>query len=240
MSDDFTIDDNDNGNNVDDFQEMLDGIELSPILPGKRGGGRKTTNNIGADVIGVRMLDDLRNNHNVDLTKKENLKGNFLYGVIDQNSYSRAVQISRSIKVSYPQVGVLAMSITQNSEGEIYLQLWKGTIVNSILTFQKVYSKSKDYRIGKNSNGQTSFWRTDNNGKTYSFSELGTIVSFEDYLNSVVEVTELPVSFPSEEIDNLKNLSEILASVNLLTTELVDDNNNIDEEVDFDDEEVEE
>src|ERR1017187_731389 len=200
MSDNFTVvDDSD-----DEFQELLDSLPgLSPIVPGKRGGGRKATNNTGADVLGVKALDEFRQNHVVDLTKKDNVFVNFLYGIVDQNSYSRAVQISRNIKPSYPQVGVLAMSIAKSSEGDIFLQLWKGTIVDGVLSFQKVYSKSKDYKFGKNKSGLNSFWRTDKNNEMYTFGELGVIVPFEEYLNAVVTTTEVPVSFPDEEVIKL-------------------------------------
>jgi hypothetical protein len=211
MSNNFADDDN-----IDDFQELLESLPgLTPIVRGKRGGGRKATNNIGADILGVPMLDDLRKNHSVDLTKKENLKVKFLYGYIDQPSYSRAVQIDRGIKTSYPQVGVLAFSIAKSASGEVFLQLWKGITVNGVLSFDKTYSKTKDYKFGQNKEGDTSFWRTDDKREMYSFSELGTIVVFEDYLNAIVTEAEVPVSFPDAEVNNLQGLSEILAQVNL-------------------------
>ena len=43
---------NGNADEFDDFQELLDGISISPVERGKRGGGRKATNNIGADILG--------------------------------------------------------------------------------------------------------------------------------------------------------------------------------------------
>jgi hypothetical protein len=206
-----------NGDSIDDFQELLDGLpQLTPIARGKRGGGRKATNNIGADVLGVKTLDDLRNNHNVDLVR-DGIKVKFLYGLIDQPSYSRAVQIDRGIATSYPQVGAMGFSIEQSTSGEIFLQLWKGTTVNGVLSYQKTYSKSKDYRYGANKEGAVSFWRTNDKGEMYNFQELGTIVVFEDYLNAIVTETELPVSFPEAEVSNLQGLAEILANVNVNT-----------------------
>jgi hypothetical protein len=226
MSNNFA--DNDN---IDDFQELLESLPgLTPIARGKRGGGRKATNNIGADILGVTMLDDLRKNHNVDLTKKENLKVKFLYGYIDQPSYSRAVQIDRGIKTSYPQVGVMAFSIAKSASGDVFLQLWKGIIVNGVLSFDKGYSKSKDYKFGQNKEGATSFWRTDDKGEMYSFSELGTIVVFEDYLNAIVTEAEVPVSFPDAEVNNLQGLSEILAQVNLNSNDNEDNSLKVDED----------
>lgn len=249
MSSDFTaVNDAEN----DEFQELLDNLPgLSPIVPGKRGGGRKATNNTGCDVLGVKMLEELKSNHCVDLSKRENVKGNTLYGIIDRNSVARATQISRNIKPSYHQVGVLAFSIARNAEKVIFLQLWKGTIVNGVLSFQKVYSDRKDYIL----QGETydlegnpvneSFWRTDKNGDKYSFYEMGIFVSFEDYLNAIAEVEEVPVSFPNEEVNRLKGLSEILANVNLNAEFINEDSELMDNDSELmdseeDDEELEE
>jgi|SRR5665213_470029 len=248
MSNDFTaVDDS-----TDEFQELLDSLPgLSPVVPGKRGGGRKATNNTGADVLGIVMLNELRTNHHVNLFQKGNLKGNTLWGVIDQKSYDRANQVSRNIEPSYSQTGILAVSLAKTPDGTIFVQWWKATVVNNVLSFQKILRKGADYQLCANSKGQMGIWKMDattglpetkNNGDYFSFP-YSTLVDFEDYLNALVEVTEVPVSFPNEEVSKLQGLSEILANVNLnstdVSTDVVEDE---EDEVDIeeDDEEFEE
>ena len=236
-----------NTNESDDFQDLLDNLPgLSPVVPGKRGGGRKATNNIGADVLGIEMLKDLRTNHHVDLFQAGNLQGNVLWAVIDQKSFDRAKQISMNITPSYSQTGVLAVSLARNADGVIFIQWWKAVIVNSVLSFSKILRKGAEYQLCKNPQGNTGIFKIDattglpetrNDGGYFSFP-YSTLVSFEDYLNAIVEVTEVPVSFPSSEVDTLKGLSEILANVNLnasISTEVeVDFENSEDEEDEVD------
>lgn len=218
MSNDFTSD------NTDEFDELLASLPgLSPIVPGKRGGGRKATNNIGADDLGLSMLKTLRSDNHVDLFTAGNLKGNTLWGVIDQKSYDRANQVAMGITPSYSQTGILAVSLAKTNEGEIFVQWWKATLVNSVLSFQKVLRKGAQYLLGANSKGQMGIWKIDatsglpevkNNGDYFSFP-YSTLVDFEVYLNAIVEVHEVAVSFPNEEVSQLRGLAEILAQVNL-------------------------
>lgn len=214
-------------NNDDEFQELLDSLPgLSPVTPGKRGGGRKATNNIGADVLGYKMLQELRTNHHVDLFQPGTLKGNTLWGIIDQKSFDRAKQVSMNIDPSYSQVGVLAVSLAKSDEGTIFVQWWKATLVKGVLTFQKILRKGADYNLCANLKGQMGLWKMDSttglpqekneNGDYISFP-FNELVSFEVYLNAIVEITGAPVSFPNEEVSRLQNLSEILANVNLNT-----------------------
>jgi hypothetical protein len=235
--DDFT---NGNTDDFDDFQELLDSLpELSAIPKGKRG-SKGAKNNIGASVLSYKLLRDFVEHRFVDLTKKENRKGNFLYGIIDNPSVSRAGQIAAGIKkLSYPHVGVLAMAISKDEDG-FFLVLWKGNIVDGVLSFEKTFSTTKEYRFGQNSEGINSFWRRNKNGEMLPFTELGTIVPFEEYLNAIVEETELPVSFPTEEISKLRGLSEVLANVNFNSnpqSSLIEDE---DSENDDEEDEVEE
>jgi len=233
-----------NNDNSDGFQELLNSLPtLAPVVPGKRGGGRKASNNIGADVLGVEMLKELRTNHHVNLFGGD-LKGNTLWGVVDQKSYDRAKQISMSIAPSYPQTGILSVSLTQTTEGNIVVQWWKATSINGVLSFRKFYRKGAEYALMKNQKGDYGIWKIDsstgnpevkNNGDYFSFP-YGELVDFEDYLNSIVEVTELPVSFPDEEVSKLKGLSEILASVNINT--VVDSTDDSDEEFEEEEDEV--
>lgn len=213
MSNNFTPDDD----NIVDFQELLDSLPgLSSEVSGKRGGGgRKSTINIGADDLGVTMLEDLVKNYKVDLLKKENIKANFLYGIIDRNSELRAGQRDKEAdKLSYRQTGVLAFSIARSASGNVFIQLWRGTIASGVLYFQKMFPAGKDYRYGTNEKGLVSFWRTNKKGEKFSFGELGTFVDFEVYLNAIVEFAKVPVAFPDGEVAKMQNLSEILANVN--------------------------
>jgi hypothetical protein len=244
--DDFTV----VGDNDDDFQAILDNLPgLSPVVPGKRGGGRKAINNIGADTVGIEMLKVLRTDHHVDISKAENLKGRRLWGVIDQPSFDRARQISMNVEedeLSYSQKGVLAISLDINDAKEIFVKWWKGTIVNGVLSFRHVFRKGEDYKLCKDTKGRYGLWkmdsttglpRTKNNGDYFSFP-YSTLVNFEDYLNAIVEVTEVPVSFPEGEVTKLENLSEILANVNLNAD--VQNNNDSDESEVEEPEELEE
>lgn len=221
MTNNFTV--ADNNDNVDGFQDLLESILLSPVIPGKRGGGRKATNNIGADVLGISMLKDLRTNHHVNLFAAGNLKGNTLWGVIDQKSYDRANQVAMNITPSYPQTGVLAVSLAQTQDKDIVVQWWKATVVNGVLSFQKILRKGAQYQLSKDSKGNFGLWKIDAttglpetkaNGDYFSFA-YSTLVDFEVYLNAIVEVTEVAVAFPNEEVSKLQGLSEILANVNL-------------------------
>ena len=221
----FTNDDD----GMDEFQEILNGLSgLTPIQSGKRGGGRKATNNIGADVLGMETLKDLRNNHRIDLSIAENLRGNTLWGVIDQQSFNRAKQISRNIKPSYSQAGIYAVSLAQNAEKAIFIQWWKATLVNGVLSFQKVFRDGEDFQLLKDKNGRPGLWKMDSttglpekktNGDYIPF-RYNELVDFEVYLNALVVTLEVPVSFPESEINNLRGLSEILAGVNLTNEEM--------------------
>ena len=219
----FTSGNADNADDFDDFQELLDGIALSPVVRGKRGGGRKATNNIGADILGIATLQELRKNHHVNLQNPANLKGNTLWGVIDQNSFNLATQNSMGIESSYKQQGVLAVSLTKSDGGKIVLQWWKATIINDILQFRKVFKSGEQYHLCKNPQGNYGLWKIDastgtpvvNGSGSYTSFNLNTLVSFEEYLNAIVMATEVPVSFPNDEVSKLQGLSEILASVNL-------------------------
>jgi len=218
----------------DDFQELLDGITINPVETGKRG-RKSATNNIGADVLGVPMLEDLLTNYRIDfvgnpakgIAPTHNLKDSAftLFGVIDAQSVRRAKMISRNIKPIYNQVGVLAVSLAKDQSGNVIFQWWKGTVVNNVLTFQKVFSPSKDFVYKTNPQGIKNFWSVDKNGnyKVFPWSEL---VDFEVYLNAIVTETEVPVSFPSDEVSKLKGLSQILAGVNTNSTSVVEVNNN--------------
>jgi hypothetical protein len=217
----FTVADD----NADEFQELLGSIFLSPVVPGKRGGGRKATNNIGADDLGIAMLNTLRTQHHVNLFIDGNLKGNTLWGVIDQKSYDRAKQVSMNIIPSYSQTGILAVSLARTNEGVIFVQWWKATLVNSVLSFQKILRKGAEYQLCANKKGQMGIWKMDattglpeekNNGEYFSFP-YSTLVDFEVYLNALVVEGEFPVSFPNEEVSKLQGLTEILAHVNLNT-----------------------
>jgi len=215
---------NDNTDDMDDFQELLDGIQLNPVVSGKRG-RKSATNNIGADILGLPMLTDLLTNHHVDfvgdpakgIAPKHKLSANTLYGVIDAQSVRRAKMISKNIKPSYNQVGVFAVSLAKDSTGAIAFQWWKGTVVNSVLTFQKVYSDSKEFQLRTNPQGIQTFWNVDKNG-TYKVFPFNELVDFEEYLNAIAVTAEVPVSFPVDEVSRLKNLSEILASINTNTS----------------------
>jgi hypothetical protein len=257
MSNDFTVvDDND-----DDFQELLNGIEIAPVVPGKSGGGR-SANNIGAEVLGRVMLAELRTNHHVNLST--DLASNTLWGVIDQKSFDRAQRIARKVEdKKYSQTGILAVSLVKAPEGEFgigVMQWWKATLVNGVLAFQKAYRKGADYQLCVNPQGGNGIYKidaktskpsftTDKNGNKYYIPfPYAELVSFEDYLNAVVTTTEAPVSFPEEEVSNLQGLSEILANVNLNSTVITNvevetnstqDANDIDEDEDeFEEEEV--
>jgi hypothetical protein len=234
--DDFT---SGNTDDFDDFQDFLDNLPgLSAIPKGKRG-SKGAKNNIGASVLSYKLLRDFVEYRVVDLTKKENLKGNLLYGIIDTPSVSRAGQIAAGIKkLSYPHVGVLAMAIVKDEDGDIKLQLWKGNIVNGVLSFDKTFTTSKEYRYCQNPEGITSFWRKNKNGEMLPFTELGTIVPFEEYLNAIVQEAEVPVSFPNDEVSKLRGLSEILANVNL--NKEIPDNSTQELNNDFEEDEVEE
>ena len=221
-SNDFTNVDDDGS--FDDFQELLDGIQLSPVVPGKR--GRGVTNNTGADVLGVPALKDLLTNHHVDFfgDSSKGIQPNSkpapytLYGIIDAKSVTRAEMKSQGIEpgISHRQTGILAVSLAQDSEKVVFLQMWRGNIVNGVLSFTRVYSKST-YKYVSNPDGIKSFWKVDTNGKytSFNFSEL---VFFKDYLNAIVTSLEVPVSFPVEEVSKMQGLSEILANVNVNTT----------------------
>jgi hypothetical protein len=241
MSNNFAID--------DEFQELLDGLTIAPVVPGKRGGGRKATNNIGADVLGIVMLKELRLNYHVNLFDAQNLKGNTLWGVIDSKSFDRARQVSMNIEPSYSQVGILAISLSQNADKEIFVQWWKATVLNGILSFRKIDRKGEDYRLCQNLSGQYGLWKMDsttglpqerNEKKDYISFPYSTLVDFEAYLNAVAKVAEVPVSFPDGEIENLKGLSEILANVNLNTevpkNSTTDEDDSLEDE--FDEDEV--
>lgn len=244
-----TGDDND-----DELQVFLDGLNcLSPVTPGKRGGGRKATNNIGADTLGVDMLNALRNEFHVSLSKPGNLKGNTLWGVIDQKSYDRANQLARGIDPSYSQVGILAISLAPLPEtstfGKAFVQWWKGTIVNDVLTFKKVFFKGMNYVLDYDPSKKLGLWKVDSatgkpilrsDGKTYFSFPLHTLVDFEAYLNTIVEVAEVPVSFPENEVAKLRGLSEILANVNVASNEVATEIPTIEmSEEDFEEEEEE-
>ena len=233
------------------FQEMLNNLSgLAPVTPGKRGRGRKPTNNIGADVLGLPTLKELRSQYHVDLSKPGNLKGNTLWGVIDQKSYDRASQISRGMDPSYSQVGILAVSLALSNENTAFLQWWKGTIVEGVLTFKKADFKGANYILGKDAQGMYGLWRIDSttgtpftkkDGSYFSFP-LHTLVNFEAYLDAVVSVTEVSVAFPEKDIPKLRGLAEILVNVNMTsedTSEVLTEDTSSDVE-DFEEEDYEE
>ena len=244
LSNNFAVaDDND-----DEFQGLLEGILLSPVVPGKRGGGRKATNNIGADVIGYKMLQELRTNNHVNLFQPGTIKGNTLWGVIDQKSFDRAKQVSMNIAPSYPQTGILAVSLALADDGKtVFVQWWKATVVKGVLSFQKVLRKGADYQLCANLKGQMGLWKMDattglpqeknDNGDYFSFP-YNELVDFEVYLNAIVNVEEVPVSFPDGEVSKLQNLSEILANVNVYTA--VSSISEVSEVVDTEDEDEDE
>ena len=226
---------------TDDFQELLDSLSGLTVVPpngGKRG-GRKGSN-IGADVLGITMLTELLKNHHVDFANPANIKTNFLYGVIDSNSVKTADQKSKGIKPSYGLSGILAIQIAQTSEKVVYLQQWKGNVVNGTLSFQKADSP---YQLVVNpENGCKSFWKVNKKGEYFLFP-FSSIVSFEDYLDAIVGNTELLVSFPNEEVSKLQGLAEILANVNINavvnSNSVVDSDNEDDSEFEDEDEEEE-
>lgn len=243
MSNNFTPDED----GFDEFQELLNNLPgLSPVIPGKRGrgGGR---NNIGADVLGYKTLQELRTNYHVDLFEAGNLKGNTLWGIIDQKSFDRAKQISMSIEPSYSQVGVLAVSLARTDDGTIFVQWWKATVVKGVLSFSKVLRKGADYQLCANREGKLGLWKMDattglprekNEQGDYISFPFNELVDFEVYLNAIVELKEIPVTFPKEEVSKLQNLSDILANVNFnvevpaeAAIELDDENDDADEEV---------
>ncbi len=231
----------------DDFQELLNGLpELSPVVPGKRGGGRKSTNNIGADILGYAMLKILRTVHHVDLFQKGNLQGNTLWGIIDQKSFDRARQIAMNNEPSYSQVGVYAVSLSQSADKVVFVQWWKATLVKGILSFQKVLRKGADYQLCKDLKGNFGLWKMDSttglpqekneNGDYISFP-FNELVDFEVYLNAIVEMTGVPVSFPDGEVDRLRGLSTILANVNVNTEVIPQEVAEIEEEIEEEEEE---
>jgi hypothetical protein len=244
---DYTVADSNNSDN-DSFQELLEQLPgITKITAGKRGSGRKVTNNIGAHILGVKVLEDFRKNHAIDLSVPGNLIGNYLFGLIDNASFGLAKQLASKVEPSYKPTGILAVAIVQDENKDIVLGRWKGTIVNSTLTFKRVWSKGKDYRFGVNPDGIYSFWRTDDNGKMYPYIIEGTLVNFDEFLNAIVDMEEIPVSFPDEDVSKMRGLAEILANVNVnFTTQSTDADANADAEIedveieDVDFEEVEE
>jgi hypothetical protein len=236
---------NDNGDQFDDFQDLLDSLDgLSiPNGTGKRGG--RKGNNIGADILGPTMLKDLLANHHVNLGNRAERKINYLYGVIDSASCTTAKNKSMGIPPSTPngqyrQTGIQAISIAQTTEKVLYLQQWRGNVINGVLSFQRVKSPYELMTNPKDINKDTgkpitSFYKRV--GKELIAFDFDSIVVFEDYLNAIIEVTELPVSFPNEEVSKLQGLSEILANVNLSNVVVSEDNS---DEFDDSEEELEE
>ncbi len=209
----------------DSLQDLLDEVLslTAPAQIGKRGGGRKVTNNIGADDLKIEMLNFLKKDHHVNLFVPGNLKRNTLWGVIDDKAFSRAESRSREVEPSYSKSGILAVSLMRTTDGRDVIQWWKGTLSGTgVLTFSKIIRKGGNYQYGKNLQGETGIWRVDSSTNEYVKTPSGyyepfpfhTLVDFEVYMNAIVTTLEVGITFPDADIPKLRGLQDLLANLN--------------------------